>query len=226
MVLMLFCVDARAITLSCAAARPTQDGARLTRLLKERLARAAGGLDLGFGVDAAQLVALKPSALQARETAALAPDGAHAQAGALEDLAERLAARLGPQAVLMAAPRASHWPERAQTFAPALASLAGAAFPAGHERPPLLLKKPEAITALAPLPDGAPAQFRWRRVLHRVARALGPERIGAEWWRADGPTRDYYRVETMEGRRLWLFRLGLYGRETNEPGWFVHGCWP
>jgi protein ImuB len=76
------------------------------------------------------------------------------------------------------------------------------------------------------LPDGAPAQFRWRRVLHRVARAAGPERIGAEWWRADGPTRDYYCVETSEGRRLWVFREGLYGCKTEAPSWFVHGLWP
>jgi protein ImuB len=224
--LTLFCVDARAITLSCAASRPTQDSARLARLVKERLARAEGGLDLGFGVDGAQLAALKPMALAARETGALAPEGAQANPGALEDLAERLGARLGPQSVMVARPCASHWPERAQRFACALGTGLGAAFPEASVRPPLVFKRPEPIAAMAPLPDGAPAQFRWRRVLHRVARALGPERIGAEWWRGEGPTRDYYRIETQEGRRLWLFRLGLYERESDQPGWFVHGCWP
>jgi protein ImuB len=57
----------------------------------------------------------------------------------------------------------------------------------------------------------------------RVARAQGPERIGAEWWRARAASRDYFRIETVEGRRLWLFREGLYGRETDRPRWFVHG---
>ena len=37
------------------------------------------------------------------------------------------------------------------------------------------------------------------------------------------PTRDYYLVEDADGRRFWLFREGLYGRETASARWFVHG---
>ena len=39
------------------------------------------------------------------------------------------------------------------------------------------------------MPEGPPLHFRWRRALHRVARAEGPERIAPEWWRegCDGP---------------------------------------
>ena len=82
---------------------------------------------------------------------------------------------------------------------------------------------PQPVETLAEVPDGSPLRFRWRRVLHEVALAEGPERIGGEWWRApDQQTRDYYRVEDREGRRFWLFRQGLYG-ETDEPRWFVHG---
>ena len=46
-----------------------------------------------------------------------------------------------------------------------------------------------------------------------------------EWWRIDGAalTRDYFRVEDGDGRRFWLFRDGLFGRETNSPRWFMHG---
>ena len=29
--------------------------------------------------------------------------------------------------------------------------------------------------------------------------------------------------EDDEGRRFWLFREGLYARETAKPRWFVHG---
>ena len=37
-------------------------------------------------------------------------------------------------------------------------------------------------------------------------------------------TRDYYRVEDTEGRRYWLFRLGLYGDGRGlPPDWFMHG---
>ena len=67
--------------------------------------------------------------------------------------------------------------------------------------------------------------FFWGRVAHAVARAEGPERIAMEWWRhhEPKPTRDYYRVEDSEGRRFWLYRDGLYGRETDRPRWYVHG---
>ncbi|MGC2125362.1 MAG: DNA polymerase Y family protein, partial [Xanthobacteraceae bacterium] len=64
--------------------------------------------------------------------------------------------------------------------------------------------------------------------------AQGPERIGAEWWRAHPPslagegkgggqTRDYYLVEDGGGHRFWLYREGLYGRETTAARWFVQG---
>ena len=36
-------------------------------------------------------------------------------------------------------------------------------------------------------------------------------------------TRDYYLVEDADGHRFWLFREGLYGRETTAARWFVHG---
>lgn len=43
--------------------------------------------------------------------------------------------------------------------------------------------------------------------------------------RADRPllTRDYFRVEDARGRRFWLFRHGLYERETISPAWYIHG---
>lgn len=36
-------------------------------------------------------------------------------------------------------------------------------------------------------------------------------------------TRDYFRVEDARGRRFWLFRHGLYQRETTRPAWYIHG---
>ncbi|MEO5338757.1 MAG: DNA polymerase Y family protein, partial [Magnetospirillum sp. WYHS-4] len=97
-------------------------------------------------------------------------------------------------------------------------------------RPLHLLPWPEPVEAVAPLPDGPPALFRWRRHPHRVARAEGPERIGGEWWLADpgipdGEVRDYYRVEDAEGRRFWLYRQGL-ARPDTPPRWFLHGFFP
>jgi protein ImuB len=62
-------------------------------------------------------------------------------------------------------------------------------------------------------------------VIYHVASSEGPERIAPEWWRERKPVhvRDYYRVEDEEGRRFWLYRDGLFGRETNNPQWYVHG---
>ncbi len=91
-------------------------------------------------------------------------------------------------------------------------------------RPLRLFGRPEPIEAVAEVPDGPPLRFRWRRVLHDVAAIEGPERIAAPWWRRPGaPTRDYFRAEDSRGRRFWLYREGLWGRETPRARWFVHG---
>jgi protein ImuB len=107
-------------------------------------------------------------------------------------------------------------------------------------RPLLLLPRAEPTEVMALIPDGPPRRFRWRGVIYEVAGAQGPERIGAEWWWLESPahpagansaadeqrktlTRDYYLVEDAVGHRFWLYREGLYERETNAARWFVHG---
>ena len=69
-----------------------------------------------------------------------------------------------------------------------------------------------------------PAAFRWRRRALTVARAIGPERLAPEWW-FDDPAwrtglRDYWRVETSEGDRLWMYYA--HGADLS-PGWFCQG---
>jgi protein ImuB len=96
-------------------------------------------------------------------------------------------------------------------------------------RPLLLLPQAEPTEVTALIPEGPPRRFRWRGVTYDIAGAQGPERIADEWWRSPYPpqggavTRDYYLVEDGEGHRFWLYREGLYGRETAAPRWFVHG---
>jgi protein ImuB len=97
------------------------------------------------------------------------------------------------------------------------------------DRPLRLFARPEPVQVVAEIPEGPPRLFRWRRVLHEVARAEGPERIAPEWWQAEDQerdTRDYFRVEDAEGRRYWIFREGLYERETSSPVWYLHGLFP
>jgi protein ImuB len=88
-----------------------------------------------------------------------------------------------------------------------------------------MLHPPQPIEAFAEVPDGPPLRFRWRRVLHDVARAEGPERIEAEWWQPGEttPARDYYRIEDSKGRRFWVFREGAYDDPGTRPRWFIQG---
>jgi protein ImuB len=152
-------------------------------------------------------------------------------------LVDRLSARLGARRVTRPVATDSHIPELAAATVPALARAqdrgwdafrrfrAAAALP---PRPLRLLTKPEPIDAVASVPDGPPVRFRWRRALHEVTAAEGPERIEGAWWSEDGGnpamnrTRDYFRVEDTGGHRFWIFRAGLY-RDTAAPGWFLHG---
>ena len=92
-------------------------------------------------------------------------------------------------------------------------------------RPIRLFQRPEPIEAVAEVPDGPPAQFTWRRVRHTVMRIEGPERIAMEWWRdaaGHAPMRDYFRVESSAGVRVWLYRE--WPRDPELPTrWFMHG---
>jgi protein ImuB len=65
--------------------------------------------------------------------------------------------------------------------------------------------------------DGPPAMFHYQRKRYRVARYFGPERIETGWWRGPSSRRDYYRVETEAGNRMWLFR------RLQDRKWFLQG---
>jgi protein ImuB len=140
-------------------------------------------------------------------------------------LIDKLCQRLGPQSVRRFEAVESYIPERAEALA--LVDGEARAWPALEEksRPLLLLPRAEPTEVTALVPDGPPRRFSWRGVTHDVIGAQGPERIAGEWWlhRMPGPTRDYYVVEDADGHRFWLYREGLYGRETTNARWFVHG---
>lgn len=222
-------------------ARPLRAAPRIHALLRERLAGLALPERSDEGFDLVRLSAPLTAPLEARQESMAATRGTTGE----EDLArliDRLTARFGAARLLRLLPRDSHLPERAMAARPALETLAqdregpGAWFADafgetndGPARPLRLLECPEAVEAMAEVPDGPPLRFSWRRLAFHVARAEGPERIAPEWWRQGGlkgeapPTRDYYRIEDDQGRRFWLYREGLYERETARPRWFLHG---
>jgi len=83
----------------------------------------------------------------------------------------------------------------------------------------LTLFRPEPVTA-EDCPD-VPADFRWRGCNFRTLYAVGPERIAPEWWldERDWRTsvRDYWRVTTEDGARLWIY----YAYGYTRGGWSV-----
>ncbi len=150
-------------------------------------------------------------------------------------LMDRLGNRLGPQQVYRYAPRDSHIPERAMAALPVMAMQGaksesegwGGAANETTLRPLSILRSAEPVDVVAEVPEGPPRVFSWRKMTYRVARSQGPERVAPEWWQSTeltgggGRTRDYFQVEDEEGRRFWLYRDGLYERETTSPRWYV-----
>jgi protein ImuB len=223
----LYRSDGHVARLDVETARPTRDAALVMRLLAERIGTLADPLDPGFGYDLVRLAVLVSEPLA---EVALRLDGDARGEAALAVLLDRLRTRLGPARVSGFAAADSHIPERA-AYLRALDTQTEpfdwTSIVAGlPSRPLLLLDPPEPVAVIAEVPDGPPLRFVWRARAHRVIHQEGPERIAAEWWRrrdGRGRTRDYYRVEDDGGCRYWLFRHGLYGTETRQPDWYLHG---
>lgn len=226
--LALFRVDGMVARTAIGTSRPVRAAKLVLDLFREKFAGLGETFDAGYGFDVIRL-AVTATADSAPAQIDLAGD-ADSDAG-LGQLIDRIGARLGPERVGRIAASDSHIPERAEIFTASsedgfVAGSGCSPVPEPAEtidRPLRLFARPEAVEAVAEVPDGPPVRFRWRRVLYRVTRAEGPERIGSEWWRDDELTRDYFRVEDVAGHRFWLFREGLYGRETVAPRWYLHG---
>ncbi len=225
------------------------------RLFMEKLDALADPLDPGFGFDLIRLSAVRTVGVTAVQHGF---DTAANEAEDVNQLVDRLVARLGRRRVVRYLAQDTHIPEHAALAIPAQEAIGGADAwpqPVPNEppsRPLRLFDRPETIEVTADFPDGAPAQFRWRRNLHVIVRAEGPERIAMEWWRhredepeededefvrlhppqadtdvlkRDGSvlTRDYFRAEDRDGVRYWIYREGVFVREVQTFRWFLHG---
>jgi protein ImuB len=148
-------------------------------------------------------------------------------------LIERLSSRLGLERVLRAELQAEAQVERAYQCHPLTGEpLTGEPLTGGRSlrndrsppaapgpmfRPLRLFDPPRPIEVIGIAMEGPPAKFFDRRETYQVARSFGPERIETGWWRGPSVRRDYYRVETTGGNRLWLFR------RLQDQRWFLHG---
>jgi protein ImuB len=245
-----FRVDGSVALASVATTIPSREPEHLQRLLADK----AAGLNPGFGFDAFALIAEWTEELDgAQDSLIEEPSGTRGLARLIDRLTVKLGPQAvrRPQTFESHLPeRASGWiaaisspafagegdrrrrwkglfvpqnpsPIRSSADGPPPLEIEGR-----KTRPQRLLDRAEAIDVIYATPEGMPRRFVWRRAVHDIARAEGPERIAPEWWRQSSPTRlrDYYRVEDSNGRHYWIYREGLIGDgRGGPPGWFVHG---
>ncbi len=223
-----FRTDGQVRRIAVTTSRPVRDPKLVTRLLSQKLDRLSDPLDPGFGFDVIRLEAYGRTPV----TAVLVSfDGDEQTQADISALIDQLSARFGAHAVQSFVSAQTHWPEAQSHLMPAqqakdLTPLTTNKLPYEPPTRPLrLFERPERIEVMAQVPDGHPLRFRWRRALHDVTRAEGPERIAPEWWKHEAAslTRDYFRIEDRDGHRFWVFRDGVQLRETRAPSWFMHG---
>ncbi len=231
--LALFRTDGKVVRLGVGTSSPLRDPKSICRLFSERLAAVHDEFDAGLGFETGRLSALQVEPCSLDQSSLLTGNDNHSD---FSHLIDRLGARLGLSRIVRMMPGETHLPEKVD-------GNVGVAGDAGEAvrgeflqpvRPMRLLSNPEPVEAIAPVPEGPPVRFRWRRKLHVVVHVEGPERISDEWWNS-GPgnqdmphqkprhTRDYFRIEDDKGYRYWLYRQGLYASETNSPRWYMHG---
>jgi protein ImuB len=150
-------------------------------------------------------------------------------------LIDRLASRLGPEAVLRPQLTADPLPEKSSKYVSTMQTgkfkVQGSRFKVRKTGStlnfepgtlnscfrPLVLRPPLVLDVVSVVPDGPPITFCYRGQQHRVAFHWGPERIETGWYRGASVRRDYYRVQTEEGLRFWLFR------RLDDDAWCLHG---
>lgn len=224
--LSLYRVDGRVTGLALSLASPVRSPDHIARVVSLRLDRIAEEVDAGFGFETLVLAVTGAEPMDTAQETLSAGVARPAEPARLAALIDTLRHRLGAESVRRLEPRARHIPEMSERAAPAAPDASQWPAPRGNKRPLLMLPQPEpADDVIALVPDGPPQRLRWRGRLHAITHAEGPERFAPEWWHAKPEvlSRDYYLAEDSFGRRLWLYREGIPGRETVSSRWFVQG---
>ena len=199
--------------------RPSRDARHLWLLMRPKLEQA----HLGFGVEAVRVRVLALGVIRHEqiqchgEASQVAATDAER---ACEEMLDTLSNRLGEHRVLRAGLQTSHLPERAfvmSTINEPPDRMPEKAVPT--DRPTVLFNRPLPVDVIALTPDGPVHRVIWNGDDIEVLSCVGPERIGAEWWRARSTTRDYFAACTEDGRWVWLVR----GIESDR--WCVQGVW-
>jgi len=246
-------VDGGRRTVTIGTSRPLRRKRPLMGLFAEKLDQ----VEPGFGIDEIVLAAdvvETVDELQIDCSGETAGGYRAADEEELADLLDRLGNRFGFGCIGRPVPRQSWLPERAGGLVrnggqapdvghgassgarlrsaaqpgPGVQPGSAAGWPEDRRRPLRLLSPPEPVEAVNLEPSDSPLGFRCRGRFHPLRALEGPERLECEWWREEGPRRDYYLAVDQAGRRYWLFREGARGEESARcpeggPRWFLHG---
>jgi protein ImuB len=199
--------------------QPTVDPEHLVALLQMQLDR----LSLPDGLLRIEVAAVSTAPREQRQ-GELFGDATPGDSAKLGLFIERLSNRLGCDRVLQPQLQADAQIECAYRCQPltgqrnhTLPKTQRGKPPGPMFRPLRLFDSPRAVEVVGIALEGPPGKFFYQRQAYRIARYFGPERIETGWWRGPSSRRDYYRVETEGGQRLWLFRC------LREQRWFLHG---
>jgi protein ImuB len=220
----------QAICFTIALVRPTLSQRHLLDLLQLKLER----LTLSDAVAGIGLEVLASAPLACHQQELFETGTAADDEQALGQWVDRLSSRLGAAAVVQARAWPDAQPEHAWRPAPLLSQARRQPRPASGRRAPRALasrwpvlragqrplrleREPVPVKLVSIVPDGPPISLWLDGQEERIVERWGPERIETGWWRGRSARRDYYRVETQSGRRLWLFR------RLTDNRWFLHG---
>ncbi len=214
------CQDADPVTWEVGLFRPSADQEHLWRLVETHFDR----LPLPGPATSVVVRATQHERLRTRQRELFDQQQRNIDSPQIANLIDCLASQLGAAAVVQCLPRHDAQPERAFRNVPLVdAGKGGRKGPVSEvacgplDRPLQLVHPPLLLDTVSAASDGSPVSFHYLGGRHDVARHWGPERIETGWWRQRGVRRDYYRVETREGRRFWLFYC------LQERRWHLHG---
>ncbi|WP_025145485.1 Y-family DNA polymerase [Pedobacter jeongneungensis] len=215
--LQSFRIDGKVIRTEIGTNSPSAHISHLLKLFSLKIEQ----IEPKMGIELFTMDATKVEPLDPRQEALWAAEkGVEDQK--VTELLDKLAGKVGLQAIQRYLPQPYHWPERSIKKVDSLHETLSLPWRTDRLRPVQLLKIPEPVQVSAPIPDYPPMLFRYQGITHQVKKADGPERIEREWWLEEGEHRDYYQLEDTEGKRYWLFRSGHYSSEKTS-GWFIHG---
>jgi protein ImuB len=208
-------IDGRKVQVGITTTKGSHSVSHLMRLFQLQIDK----IEPALGIELFVLEALRTEEMETVQEQIWAVDRGLADT-ALAEMLDRVAGKVGADAIRRYLPAEHYWPERSVKVAASLTEEPATAWPE-QLRPIRLLQVPESIEVMALVPDNPPKTFTYKDKRHNIIKADGPERIGREWWLDSGEHRDYYAVEDSDGQRYWVFRSGHY--DGGDARWYLHG---